>query len=407
MRYLYLLLFLLTSISIHAQLMGFRIPNGQEKVEIPFEFQNNFIIIDLIFDDVFPLKFIFDTGSENTILVRKEFTDILDISYDRQFKLIGADQKQELTAYLVRGVNLVLPNIVGEGLDMLVLEKDYFRFEEFTGMKIHGILGMDLFRTFTIQIDYKKKILSLYKIENFDVPSKKFQVIKAEVTRNKPYINATAKINENTQTPIKLLLDTGASLSLLLHNNSTDAIKLPEKLVPGRIGNGLGGLIEGFIGRIRLLSFDKFQFNGVITNFQEIATDSLQVFKNNRNGILGNEILSRFTIIFDLPRERIYLRPIRRYNKGFKFDKSGLTIITSGKDLENFIVKDIISNSPAHQAGIQKGDRIININFIPASFMSLQQITSILQKRNGKSIRLIVKRKGEKKVFRFKLKDLI
>ena len=137
-------------------------PKGVDKVEVPFTFQNNFIIIDVVFDDIFPLKFIFDTGSENTILIKKEFTDVLDISYEREFKVLGADFESVLTAYLIRQINVDIPNLLGQNLDMLVLKEDYFQFEAYTGLKIHGILGMDLFKTFTIQIDYQKQKLILY-----------------------------------------------------------------------------------------------------------------------------------------------------------------------------------------------------------------------------------------------------
>ena len=293
MRFFYLILTLFFAIPSKAQLMGFNLQEGQDKVEIPFQFQNNFIIVNLIFDDVFPLKFIFDTGSENTILVKKEFTDILNISYDRAFKVLGADFEQELVAYLVRNVDMDLPNLRGQDLDLLVLQDDYFKFEEYTGLKIHGILGMDLFKTFSIQIDYQKQKLILHRIESF-VPPKKFKALSTQIHRNKPYLIANAKIKSDTVTKIKLLLDTGASLSLLLHNNSSEALTVPEKLIPGKIGNGLGGYIQGFVGRINQLSFDDFYFNSVITNFQEIDITVRERVNYGRNGILGNEILSRF-----------------------------------------------------------------------------------------------------------------
>ena len=58
MRFYFLILTLFFAISSKAQLMGFNLPKGKNKVEIPFEFRNNFIVVNLIFDDVFPLKFI-------------------------------------------------------------------------------------------------------------------------------------------------------------------------------------------------------------------------------------------------------------------------------------------------------------------------------------------------------------
>lgn len=407
MRILYFLLAFLFAVSCEAQLMGFNLPKDVHKVEVPFTFQNNFIIIDLIFDDVFPLKFIFDTGSENTILVKKEFTDILDISYDRAFKVLGADFEAELTAYLVRDVNMDLPNLPGSNLDMLVLKDDYFQFEAYTGLKIHGILGMDLFKTFTIEIDYQKQKLILHRIEKFKVPSKKFKILDTEIHRNKPYIIAQAKINSDTITNVKLLMDTGASLSLLLHNNSSKDIRLPKKMIPGKIGNGLGGFITGFVGRINQLAFDKFYFNGVITNFQEINVPANTHINFERNGILGNEILSRFKVIFDFARAKVYLSPIKKYNKSFKYDKSGITLIASGKKLEEFRVQDLVPASPATEAGIQKGDIIKSINYTPSNFYDLKSITRIFQKRTKKRIRLVVLRNGERKVFKFRLRDLI
>lgn len=406
MRFFYIFLTLFFAIPSNAQLMGFNLPKGQDKVEIPFEFKNNFIIVNLIFDDVFPLRFIFDTGSENTILVKKEFTDILNVSYEREFKVLGADFEQELVAYLVRNVNMDLSNLPGQNLDLLVLKDDYFKFEEYTGLKIHGILGMDLFKVFTIQIDYQKRKLTFHRIENF-TPPKKFKALPTQIHRNKPYLIAEAKIKNDTSTKVKLLLDTGASLSLLLHNNTAEALTIPEKLIPGKIGNGLGGYIQGFVGRINRLSFDEYYFNSVITNFQEINHKVRNRVNFGRNGILGNELLSRFNVIFDIAHSKVYLKPIKRYNKYFKYDRSGVTLISSGKELNQFRVKELIPNSPATAAGLQLGDLIISVNSIPLGKGDLKRITRKFQGRVGKRIKIVAWRRGKRMVFRFRLRDLI
>lgn len=407
MRFVYFFLMFLFAIPSNAQLMGFKLPKGQDRVDIPFEFRNNFIIVNLVFDDVFPLKFIFDTGSENTILVKKEFTDILNISYDRTFKVIGADFEQELVAYLIRDVNMDLPNLPGKDLDLLVLKDDYFKFEQYTGLKIHGILGMDLFKVFTIQIDYQKQKLILHRVEKFVVPSKKFKLLPVQIHRNKPYLMATAEIKRDTVAKVKLLLDTGASLSLLLHNNSSKELTMPEKMIPGRIGNGLGGFIQGFVGRVNRLSFGEYYFNSVITNFQEVNENVQERVNFGRNGILGNEILSRFNVIFDIARSKVYLKPIKRYNKYFKYDRSGITLIASGKKLNKFRIKELIQNSPAKEAGLQVGDLVTNVNFIPLGADDLRRITKVFQKRSGKRIRVDILRKGQRMTFKFRLRDLI
>ena len=79
--------------------------NGQTQVDIPFEYENNFIIIKVMFNDIFPLKFIFDTGAENTILTKREITDLFQIDYQKRFTIYGSDLSQTLYAYLVRGIS--------------------------------------------------------------------------------------------------------------------------------------------------------------------------------------------------------------------------------------------------------------------------------------------------------------
>ena len=88
MRKTQLLISLLLLVQLgFAQLTGFQIPAGKDKIEIPFRFENNFILLDVVFNKVFPLTFIFDTGSENTVLTHKTFADLLDVNYDRQYKI--------------------------------------------------------------------------------------------------------------------------------------------------------------------------------------------------------------------------------------------------------------------------------------------------------------------------------
>ena len=67
------------------------IARANGRVEIPFEYVNNFIIVNIVFNRIFPLKFIFDTGAENTILTRKEITDLLNVDYQRQISIFGSD----------------------------------------------------------------------------------------------------------------------------------------------------------------------------------------------------------------------------------------------------------------------------------------------------------------------------
>ncbi len=401
-------LFIWSSFSlVFGQINDMSLLKGARKVDIPFEYVNNFIVVKLIFNRTFPLKFIFDTGAEHTILTKREITDLLQVNYLREFKVMGADMKTEMTAYLANDIHLKINNIIFFNHSILVLEDDYFRFDEFAGVNVQGILGADLFRRFIVKINYHRKVITLYDPRYFS-PPKDFREIPIELKRNKPYLFADALFQEQQEeSNIKLLVDTGASLSLLLHTDSDSSFHLPPNVILSNIGMGLGGFLEGYMGRIKMLDMSKYELNNVITNFQDTNPDIDPEYLNHRNGIIGNQLLYRFTIIIDYVKSKMYLKPNKHFDEKFQYDKSGISLAASGVNLNNYTILYLVPNSPAAEAGLQKGDELKKINGWPVSFFSLEDMNKKLRKKTGKQIKLVIHRNGERMKYTFKLRPLI
>ncbi|MCB0640945.1 MAG: clan AA aspartic protease, partial [Phaeodactylibacter sp.] len=219
-----------------------------DRIEIPFRYENHFILIDLIFNERLPLTFIFDTGAENTIITQRQVTDMLGIRYEKEFRIIGSDMRTELIAYLVQNIEFRMSALRLRRQQALVLDDDYFRFEEYTGTKVHGILGANIFRHYVVKIDYRRRIITLQKPNTFKPPGDDFLEAPLEISKNKPYLRSEVKLAEGRHAPVKLLLDTGASLALLFNLGTHPDIRLPENAIPGNIGKGLGGYLEGYLG---------------------------------------------------------------------------------------------------------------------------------------------------------------
>ncbi len=384
--------------------------NNKKKVDIPFEYTNNFIIVDVLFNRRLPLKFIFDTGAEHTILAKNEIAQVLGLPFEREFNIIGADLSTLLTAFLSRNVSIRVGELTVPRNDILVLQEDYFNFEEYTGILVHGILGADFFKRFVVKINYERKLITLLHPSYFSNPGPKYKRIPIKIIKNKPYLNVQIGLQNNTaDLGVRLLIDSGASLFLLLHNDTHPALQLPEQVISGNIGRGLGGYMEGYLGRVNRLKIgDQFSFNSIITSFQDILIDRDSLSLSGRNGIIGNNLLSRFTLIIDYIREELYLKPSKNYNKGFQYDRSGLVIIASGANLSTFVIREVIEGSPADLAGLEPGDRITGFNCMPVGLLTLSFIVKKLQSKVGKTIKLKIKRKnGEKLKVKFKLRDLI
>jgi len=162
------------------------------------------------------------------------------------------------------------------------------------------------------------------------------------------------------------------------------------------------------MGRVDQFRLDEdIEFRELITNFQELHPNADSAYLNDRNGIIGNRLLNRFTVIIDYIRGRIYLRQVEDLQEDLAFDKSGLVMRAFGASLNNFEVFYVIPGSPADEAGLRKGDELVRINWLPAFFFNMEGITSKLSKREGKKIRLVVRRDGEKMRFTFLLRDLL
>jgi hypothetical protein len=278
---------------------------GNRRVEIPFSYENNFIVIRVLFDNFFPLKFILDTGAENTLLTQRAITDMMGVDYIREIPLYGSNLDNPLTAYLAAGIDLQLANqILLKRRTILVLEEDYYRFEELTGVDVQGIIGADILRRFIVQIDYRRNKLILHDPPKFRINERRWKELPIKLRRYRPYVSVPLSINGAVaQDTMKFLLDTGAGLAVLLHANTHPSLFVPENVIPTEIATGLGGSLQGSVGRVALVELTpEYPLDQVVTFFQNIPDSIDMELLYNRNGILGNQLLSRFNLIIDYIR---------------------------------------------------------------------------------------------------------
>lgn len=407
-RYLLLVFLFLSALSAIGQTLGFSLANGKKKVEIPIEVYNNLIVVPVVLNGALPLKFILDTGVRTAILTEKTFSDILNLSYSRKYTISGPGGEQLIDAYVTNNVSLELPGVSGRGHAMLVLGQDYLELRNYLGTDVHGILGYELFSRFIIEVDYEKKRLTLILPKNFK-KKRKFQTIPIRIEDTKPYVTTSVVLTDSTQLSAKLLVDSGASHGLMLEPSSDRRIVVPDNTVSSIIGRGLGGEIMGKVGRIQSLKLGTYDIKKVIANFPDPNSyfDSLKLGATQRNGAIGGEVLSRFTVIFNFPDEVMYLKKNSSFKKKFHYNLSGLTVKAKGSRLNVFEITEVRKESVADHAGVLAGDLIVSINGMNTSGLDLNTINGFFNFKPGKKINLVVDRGGERLKLGFELADQI
>lgn len=407
-QYLIIFFLLLSSFSGWCQALGFTLADGKKKVEIPIEIYNNLIVVPVVLNGALPLKFILDTGVRTAILTQKTFSDILNLSYSRKYTISGPGGEQLIDAYITNNVSLELPGVLGRGHALLVLGQDYLELRNYLGTDVHGILGYELFSRFIVQVDYEKKVLTLMQPEHFRV-RRRYQAIPIKIEDTKPYVTTSVVLADGTQLTAKLLVDSGASHGLMLDPASDVRIIVPPNTVSSIIGRGLGGEITGKVGRIQSLKLGTYDIKSVIANFPDPNSyfDSLKIGATKRNGAIGGEVLSRFTVIFDFPEEQIYLKKNSDFKKKFHYNLSGISLKAKGSRLNVFEVIEVRKQSVADIAGVLEGDLIVGINGVSSSTLDLNAINGFFNLKPGKKIHLTVDRKGQLLKIDFALADQI
>jgi hypothetical protein len=398
----------LVVIEVPGQHLGFALTNGKKRVQIPIEIYNNLVVVPVVLNDALPLKFILDTGVRTTILTQKTFSDILNLPYARKYTISGPGGDKVVDAYVTNNVTLDLPGVSGRGHAMLVLAEDYLELRNYLGTDVHGILGYELFSRFIVEIDYQKKLLTLMTPDRFRKRAK-FQTLPIVVEDTKPYIVVPLVLKDGTSIEAKLMMDSGASHGLMLETTSDPRIKVPEKTVSSLLGRGLGGPIYGKVGRINSLTLGSHQLEDVIANFPDPNSyaDSIKVGNVFRNGAIGGEVMSRFTIVFNFPKERVYLKKNSNFKNNFYYNLSGITVKAIGSALNIFEVTEVRDKSASQRGGILPGDQILSVNGVAASSLDLNSVNGFFNSKPGRRIRVEISRKGEKIRKEFLLQDQI
>jgi Aspartyl protease/PDZ domain len=379
--------------------LGFHfIRPNQKKIKVPFEQYNNLIVIPLKINNSDTLNFVLDTGVGYTLITDPSLIQKLKLNCVRRVKVAGAGIGKELHGCIVNVDNIRFQSIAAKSHNMIVLEEDVLHLSSYAGVKIHGLIGYDLFSRFVIKINYLSRTLTFTNPEFFEPEIKrKTEEFPISIEEMKPYLQAEAMLEEANArtTPIKLILDTGAGHSLSLDMGTHPDIKVPKKSINSQLGMTLNGAVEGAIGRIEKFKIGSFELEKVITSFPD--STSLRFIKgiSQRHGNLGCGVLQRFHLVFDYPHQRLLLSPNRKFKEPFEFNTSGLDITAEGDTFRDYVIGTVRNNSPADEVGLQRGDKIISVDDQICSKLRLSEVYKLINKKEGRKVLLLMERKGQ------------
>lgn len=394
LRVFFLVSVLLTNIPGKAQ-EEFVQPPARLITSFPFTlFTGGVILLKARFEN-YPdsLNFILDTGSGGISL---DSLTCVRLNLDPQpsdktiLGIAGVRQVKFLYNKTLR-----LPGLNVDSLNFHV--NDYDILSSVYGDKVDGIIGYSFFSRYIVKIDYDSLKVFVYSQGGFRYPRGGFMLrpIIASLPIQGALVRDARKVNG------RFYFDTGAGLCVLLSSDfaSDSSIMDNRKTTFFTQAEGLGGKATMRLTTMRELRLGPFRFRKVPTY---VFDDVFNVTNYpNLGGLLGNDILRRFNVIFNYERRNIYITPNSHFHDLFDYSYTGLGIYWIDGEVR---VGDIMKDSPAEKAGLKEDDIILAIN---NNFSNNIQVYKSLLQNPGEKIKFIIKRKGELKETTMRVKSII
>lgn len=389
--YLMMIIFLVMVHVVRAQ--PFSLPDGQSRQKITFQLVHNLVIIPVSINGEGPFHFILDSGVGPLIITDTTMVDSLYASNLSLFKMRGRGIGSEIEAYVVNNMYPSIGAAKTNGLSLILLKNDPFQLSSYVGMPIHGIIGSDVFESFSVKINYQRQQITLYRPDAS--VRKRGERIPLEIIKNKPYLEV-ALTNDTTTKHMLLLLDSGAGHAVSLENQENTQDLVPERTIEANLGIGLNGAIHGQIGRLKEIGVGDYKLKDVIVAYPSSENADLKLLLGDRNGSIGGELLKRFHVFIDYANSEIFLKKNNKFYLPFEHNMSGMEIYVVGNNNNRqFFISRIEVDSPAAQAGLKVNDQILSINLKEMSAYSLEGINELMHKRTTNQIVIQVLRKGD------------
>ena len=373
---------------------GFHLAKRRKITRIPFEFQANLVIVPVKVNNSDTLRFILDTGVSSILITDPSVATKQVMKFARSVKIFGAGEGSEIEAGIVLDNKITMGDMIGYRQNLVVLKEDLLKLSEFVGSPIHGIIGYEIFNRFAVTIDFGANEIILENPEHYKYKPQKGQRFPITIEENKPYLSTVELINDKQNILLKVILDTGAGHAISIDAYRYNGIPMPEKVVKAQLGRGLSGIINGSLGRIAKLRLGKFEMKNLVASFPDSSSYRIKgVELTDRQGNIGCEFLRRFKITFNYRDQYIVLKPInRRMKEPFEHNMSGIELMAKGDDFHEYTIEKVSEQSPAEEAGLLQGDRIMFINNKASKDISISEIYKLFQKGEGKMLNLIMKR---------------
>lgn len=272
---------------------------------IPFSRAGNLIVIRAKIDTITG-NFILDTGAPGLVLNMTYFRNYAAVEHtdDIQGGITGATEN---------GGHANIDSLSFGPVRYYTIDADRINLghlENTRGIKIHGLLGMQLFKQFEMIIDYEKNLIYLHLVTRKDPRDYKHALLKDTST----YIESSIDFIENKLITyaysggkkLSFIVDTGAETNLIdsrLPSKVLDGIVINKRVFLNGTGSTRVEALSGSMNTIKIGNYDVANLPIIVTNLEKLCF----AYDRCLDGMLGFDFLSQQKIGFNFVKRKMYI----------------------------------------------------------------------------------------------------
>jgi hypothetical protein len=355
-------------------------------VVLPFQIEGGHILIEASLDGHPPRPFFFDTGGRN--MITPDLASELDGDGAEKMTIDGVGPNSESVA-IMTARSLTIGTVVLDNQKFFVGEISNGLVDRGSRRRAAGLIGSNLLKRYAMRIDYRHRSLTLFPAGQFQPPSDGFSL--PMTMQMSPDGLALASVPAEVDGVVgQFAIDTGdpGNIDLFAHFEREHHLfdgysPTLDFMSPG----GIGGRVEILVARGKRIGLGPVVVPTPLlsrpANLRKRAFHR-SVAEEFLGGMLGNSVLARFVVSIDYQSGRAYFEPSGKFPGPSPMEGTGVIVDKPRHDA--FEVIDILPDTAAARAGIQRGDLIVEAAGHPARDLSLGDFYRLNQDLSRKTL---------------------
>ncbi len=280
---------------------------------IYFQLADSLIYMQASLNGSQPLWMMLDTGSSVTVF-DEPVSKTLGIRFLGEGNAYGPGQGSSQKLAFASHATLSFAGAELGDQTVATLPLEWFSRE--VGRSTDGFLGSNVFRNYVVEIDYANQVLHLHDPTTYSYSGSGQRLPLQFIWDNIPSVRAQVLAQDGTEVSGVFLIDSGATSALWLTKafsnahpeflSAKDTIEVPNVVA-------VGGELSARVGWVPAIRLGGFVVSMPFTQFSQNTSGILAT--PDLAGIIGAQMLRRFTVIFDYAHREMILEPNEHFGE--------------------------------------------------------------------------------------------